>query len=1145
MHPAESRDGYAVFVKCIGLDTTTPPDEFAATVNALDAILHKHIRQEDGDFFPNPFGGAIYCKEVFPALEAAGNLIQGLAKVGIPAAIGIAWGGFRRAFNVGAWNAASSALNKAARLAFSDAALGRVLVAPKVVEVAGDRVHFGPEREVEVKGSSYRYCPVESPEFTQSLAAKQAAESVPTQEAYIVLWDIVKYSKEHPDEQVQLEHKLAEQVTLSLQVHGLTGASYSPTGDGGFAVIPDRNQTFEFAKFLLKHSPSIPIRVGINHGVVAEAHRGWVGSAVLRTDYISARAEDGGIAIHKEVWDGLRQIAQSEWGAYELVPNILGLFPRGVVQRALISASRRFEQATIRTELDLLQANRRVTALLGRDADLESLRKWLKSRSAISVRTLIGKGGAGKTRLALEFLSEAEKDWHAGFLLSEDFERFHADPTFRQWRWDRPTLIALDYAGQVHEKLKEWLKVLAVIDATKLPPLRFLLLERDASLQTGWYQSLTSIRDSFTTSRTGEFFDPLEPVEITPLRGAEFRRAILRETLKAAEQHLKRPHLELPENDPAFENALAHQQWSEPLALMMAALYSVETGVTNALTLGRADLALKLAAREQNRIAGFAPGGAGRPMMVHLATCATLSGGFTKDEALKTAKRECEELGKPLPGPGDLVEHLADALPGLEGGIAAVTPDLIGEALLTLHLQAHGSSAFHRCLDFKPKPVIDAMVRTPQDFWREANTVTCLSEALAAGDAERKTAIWERLPELGKTTALRQVRLQAERVMDTLLLSDASPPEQRAERLINRAYALGEAGRIADAAAAEQEAVDIYRTLSLARPETFLSLLATSVNNLSSSLSALGRRDGALTAAEEAVNLRRQLAKANPDAFLPNLATSLINLVKALSEVGRHADALAAGQEAVDLYRALVKADPDTFLPDLATSVNNVAAILSEVRRHDDALAAAQEAVDLRRALAKANPDAFLPNLASSVNNLAKTLGQVGRSDDALIAAQEASELYRILAKADPDAFLPALAISVNTLAIVLSNVGRRNDALATAQEAVDLHRALANANPDTFLPELARSLTVLSNARLDADDPRGSLSSSAEALQLLAAPLDKFPDAFAGLARFCLRLYNGALKATGQAPDDWLQPTLGTINRVLKKIEERDAGPL
>src|SRR6188474_233786 len=73
----------------------------------------------------------------------------------------------------------------------------------------------------------------------------------------------------------------------------------------------------------------------------------------------------------------------------------------GATRDALLRSSRPPADATAGDELIGLSLPLPPTALLGRDAELQTLRQWLAD-PAVRLITLTGPGGAGKTRLALE-----------------------------------------------------------------------------------------------------------------------------------------------------------------------------------------------------------------------------------------------------------------------------------------------------------------------------------------------------------------------------------------------------------------------------------------------------------------------------------------------------------------------------------------------------------------------------------------------------------------------------------------------------------------------------------------------------------------------------------------------------------------------
>ena len=82
----------------------------------------------------------------------------------------------------------------------------------------------------------------------------------------------------------------------------------------------------------------------------------------------------------------------------------------GVTRDALFASARAPARNAVVDELSGVSLPLALTALLGRDADLQTLRHWLADPAARLI-TLVGPGGVGKTRLALEIArATAEQD---------------------------------------------------------------------------------------------------------------------------------------------------------------------------------------------------------------------------------------------------------------------------------------------------------------------------------------------------------------------------------------------------------------------------------------------------------------------------------------------------------------------------------------------------------------------------------------------------------------------------------------------------------------------------------------------------------------------------------------------------------------
>jgi len=827
---------------------------------------------------------------------------------------------------------------------------------------------------------------------------------------------------------------------------------------------------------------------------------------------------------------------------------------------ALTPPSARAPRGKINSDIDLLNPFRRAIALVGREQDLQNLRQWLNSDRRIAVRTLTGRGGAGKTRIALELIEELRAgggDWRAGFVSADELRRFAEQQNLSQWGWQSPTLVVVDYAAGSTESLRVWLRELAEHPArgTDGPPLRLLLLEREANAEEGWYRSL--IPRSWSGEGVAELFDPIVPLRLRPLDRAEERRAVLAAMLRVVADYKGIPPLPLPApgENPHFDRQLVEPVWEDPLTLMMAALVSPHTGVIEALAFSRTDLAFRLAERELDRVRGFASPDAetARRLPAHLAAYTVLGGGLTQQDALDVAKEESDELGLQYPGgPGALVSRLHDALPAPKHGIATISPDIVAEALVLLALRELDDeqqlAVMRRAAHRMGRPVPVCLIRIAQDFANEGNAeplnwLRALIEMGAADDIGLLREIERAMPD--QTLALREMAAEVDRLLlERIAIIDADQEtetitSERAAILNNFANRLSDLGRREEALATAEEAVRIRRQLAAVRPDAFLPELAGSLNNLATFLSNLGRREDALATAEEATELYRHLAAARPDAFLPDLAMSLNNLANRLSDLGRREDALATAETAVRIRRHLAAARPDAFLPDLAMSLNNLANCLSDLGRREDALATAEEAVRIRRQLAAARPDAFLPDLAMSLNNLANRLSDLGRREDALATAEEATALYRQLAAARPDAFLPDLAASLNNLANRLSDLGRREAALATAEAVVRIRRQLAAARPDAFLPELATSLGTNGRCLVELERYTEAANSFKEGILAMLPLFRQIPRACQEVMALLCQYYIQSAEKAGIEPDAEVLPVLERLASLAEGMEQ------
>lgn len=156
--------------------------------------------------------------------------------------------------------------------------------------------------------------------------------------------------------------------------------------------------------------------------------------------------------------------------------------------------------------------------------------------------------------------------------------------------------------------------------------------------------------------------------------------------------------------------------------------------------------------------------------------------------------------------------------------------------------------------------------------------------------------------------------------------------------MTNLAIEHAERGQREEALVASTEAVELYRRLAVASPDTFTTDLTASLTNLGARLANLGRWDQACAALEEAVRTCRRVATADPVAFGPQLARTLWAFAW-VHAAGRldPAAALISVEEPVEIYQRLAKRSPKAFADDVRAVQRTMAVILDELGRSTEA----------------------------------------------------------------------------------------------------------------------------------------------------------------------------------------------------------------
>jgi tetratricopeptide (TPR) repeat protein/nucleoside phosphorylase len=767
-----------------------------------------------------------------------------------------------------------------------------------------------------------------------------------------------------------------------------------------------------------------------------------------------------------------------------------------------------------------------------RATELGTLQRWCEAPDAIGVQLVTGAGGIGKTRLFIELAKRLrEARWDAGFLpetSTESDERLVLGSA-------GSTLVIVDYA----ETRRELPRLLARAGAQRVEDgckLRIVLLAR--GIADWWHGLLRGASPIVDLLRAREPLE-LRPDDVPLVR----RREVLEQSMEELGTVLGAPRAgNAPESKGNMD--LSHPRFGRVLYLTMAALAALEGGNVGPESLLHDTLEHEKRYFELH-FGDATTAGPGKADLVRrfvrLLAVATLRGGISTLE-------EAHRLSRGVRGPDEaLVLDVLNDLYGTSSAyIAPLEPDLLGEELvnevlndpktvedyldvvfdgagegqlfrgfyLLGRLATRGSDeryqewlakVLRRDVNDRAPTALDAGLALAQESAHNPFGLVLHKALEQHGSVEVAKGFLERIPH--ETVALRELACWATATVLASLSADAT--EKRAPLLNDLGYRLNALGRVDEALAAGQDAVQHYRKLAAARPDEFISYLVGSCNNVGNWLSALGRHEEALTVTHEAAQHCLELAKSRPDAVPSEFAGTFSNLSGRLIALGRREEALGAAIEAVQYHRKLAATRPDEFRPGLAHSLNNLGAVLGNLRRHNEALAPIEEAVQHYSKLAEARPDAFLPDQAMSLNNLAVTFGALGRHQEALEAVEKAVRHRRALAALRPNAFIADLSLNLSNFANMLCAAGRHKEALLTAQEAVQNYRDLASTRRDAFLPALAKSLSKIANVFSDLGRHEEALFVAQEAVQHYRDLANTRPDVF--LSELALNLNNVA----------------------------------
>lgn len=290
-------------------------------------------------------------------------------------------------------------------------------------------------------------------------------------------------------------------------------------------------------------------------------------------------------------------------------------------------------------------------------------------------------------------------------------------------------------------------------------------------------------------------------------------------------------------------------------------------------------------------------------------------------------RRLPESVRQTVDPAGDRSGRTADALTSAEESVAryrrltAVEPSyrtaLAAALLQTGRLLAHldrPAEARARCEDAvaRYRALAD---EDPAALPQLATALSGLAEALHRGGGLRRAL-----------TVSREAEEIHQRLADTDLRAFIRAAPQQTALTHQRALLLADAGRHREALTVAEHTVGNLRRLLPQDPAARTPDLAAALLLLGVQLGRARRTAEAVAAADEAIDLYRPLVATRHD-LLPRFATALHDLGALLAEADRPEDAAARLTEALRHHRHLARSDPARWLPAAARTMGELRAL--------------------------------------------------------------------------------------------------------------------------------------------------------------------------------------------------------------------------
>ena len=324
---------------------------------------------------------------------------------------------------------------------------------------------------------------------------------------------------------------------------------------------------------------------------------------------------------------------------------------------------------------------------VGREAEIQQLFEFCKTNDPIQWWSIIGAGGSGKSRLALEFCQILEgPEWKCVFLDPGVFGKMFDH--ILKWYYARNLLFVIDYASVIAFDVGKWIRTLSATKLADGQKIRILIIERTGFVGNQSPLWFVQMRQGFCGYGIEEFRYKRELQLTIESLNKEDKRKILKGVILKSGNAVN----EIDVSRIVDQLDIIDPDSRRPLYLLFIVQAYLTVPHSDWTRWDRENIQKHIYNREVDRIASkLRDNLIGAAIVQRLWSFATLSGKLLIDREIQSI--DCLMCNDDrLTGAGMTVEYLKrvmrDVSSGVDSDILPYEPDIVGEYFLLMSIRS-------------------------------------------------------------------------------------------------------------------------------------------------------------------------------------------------------------------------------------------------------------------------------------------------------------------------------------------------------------------------------------------------------------------------------------------------------------------------